>query len=133
MARPVFIEPAVNKDSGDCAISCLVMWTGRTYPAVVAAAPPKAYKRGMSTRAIIETAGKLGTVLVQRRRFNLHEDDGILMLSPVAPHTTDAHAVVLLDGKVLDPYNGRLWLDIDIYLATEHYKASALLVDEEGA
>ena len=133
MSRPVFIEPLVTKDVGDCTIACLVMWTGKPYPDVIAMAPPNAHKKGMYTGKIIETAAKLGTVLSRRRKFDLHEDDGILT---VIPHPMKRgrpdHAVVLVNGAVLDPFNGRLWLDVDIYLKTEQYRTGVLLVEEEG-
>lgn len=131
MGKPVFIEPIVNKDVADCTISCLVMWTGKSYQDVLEAAPSQAHKRGMYNREVIETAAKLGTALVARRRYDVSEDDGILMLAPRPPNK-QAHAVVLLNGLVLDPYNGRLWLDVGVYLTTEHYKAGQLLVEEES-
>lgn len=136
MPKPVFIEPTFNKDAGDCCITCLVMWTGKGYLDVVAAAPLKAVKNGMGTREVVETAAKLGHTFIAKRKFDLFKDDGVLLLAPtpskhpgsrwLRPH----HAVVLLNGVVLDPFNGRVWPDVEVYLAVEKYKASSLLVEE---
>lgn len=131
MARPVFIEPVFNKDQGDCTLNCLVMWTGKSYQEVVAAAPKGAHKEGMWNHQVITTAAKLGTTLVSKRRFDLYGDFGILMLNPEPAKGRPSHAVVLLDGQVLDPYNGRLWLDVEVYLKTERYKTGVLLAELE--
>lgn len=133
MSKPVFIEPLVTKDVGDCTIACLVMWTGKPYPEVIAAAPPNAHKRGMFTKDIIETAAKLGTVFKRRRKFDLHEDDGILTVLPdPTKKGRPDHAVVLINGAVLDPFNGRLWLEVETYLRTEQFRIGTLLMEEEG-
>ncbi len=132
MGKPIFIEPVINREMGDCTISCLVMWTGKPYPDVIAAAPAGAHKTGMWNKDIVATAAKLGTTLVRKRKFDIREDDGILMLNPEPAKGRPSHAVILLDGKVLDPYNGRLWLDIEVYLRTERYKTGELLTEEES-
>lgn len=137
MSAPVFIEPVINREQGDCAISCLVMWTGKGYRDVIAAAPDKAHKNGMYRHQVVSTAAKLGTQLKARRRYDLHADDGILMLNPEPKRhpgqrwLRPAHCVVLLNGMVLDPYNGRLWLDADVFLKTEQYKPGELLAEDE--
>lgn len=130
--RPIFIEPLINREMGDCALTCLVMWTGRSYQEVIAACPPGAHKKGMWNRDVIKAAATLGATLERKRKFNLHEDDGILMLNPVPSKGRPSHTVVLLDGMVLDPYNGRLWLEVDIYLKTERYKTGELLREAEA-
>lgn len=136
MSKPVFIEPIANKDVGDCCITCLAMLTGRPYQDVIAAAPVGAEKDGMWQREVIATAAALGVVLRSRRRFDLREDDGILMLKPEPPKNPGSrwlrpdHAVLLLNGMVLDPYNGRLWLDVEVYLQQERYRIGSLLTRE---
>lgn len=126
--KPVFIEPIANKENGDCCLACLVMWTGRSYQDVVAAAPPKAYYKGMTNTAVVETAAKLGTSFVRRRKFDIYEDDGILMLLPEPKKKGRSdHAVLLLNGTVLDPFNNRLWLDVEVYMKTEGYRPGELL------
>src|SRR6266540_3593628 len=117
--RPIFIEPTINREPGDCAMSCLVMWTGRPYQDVIAACPPGAHKKGVWTRDILKASVTLGATLERKRCFNIHEDDGILMLSPVPSRGRPTHSVVLLNNTVLDPYNGRLWLDVETYLRVE--------------
>jgi len=127
--KPVFIEPIANKEDGDCCIACLVMWTGRSYQEVIAAAPAKAYKQGMTNTAVVETAAKLGATLVKVRKFDLYEDDGILMLNPDPKKKGRfSHAVLLINGAVLDPFNNRFWLDVEVYMKTERYKVGELLM-----
>lgn len=137
MSAPVFIEPVVNREQGDCALACLVMWTGKPYQDVIAAAPTNAHKDGMYGRDVVATAARLGTRLRPRRKFDLHADEGLLMLNPhPRKHPGQkwlrpSHCVILLGGMVLDPYNCRLWLDADVYLTTERYKLGQLMVEDE--
>lgn len=127
--KPIFIEPIANKENGDCCIACLVMWTGRSYQDVIAAAPPKAHREGMTNTAVVQTAAILGVTLVRKRKFDIYEDDGILMLNPSpAKKGRSSHGVVLINGTVLDPFNNRLWLDVEVYMRTEHYTPGELLM-----
>ena len=127
--KPIFIEPIVNKESGDCCITCLVMWTGRSYQEVIAAAPVGAHVKGMSNREVLAAAAILGVPLEAKRKFDIWEDDGILMLNPEPKKKGRySHAVLLINGAVLDPYNGRFWLDVEVYMRTEHYKPGELLM-----
>ena len=135
MNEPVFIEPLFQKDRGDCAICCLVMLLGKTYPEIVAVAPPKAVTQGMWLKEIIAVALRLGTKLKRIQKFDLHESIGIMSLTPVPTHNgkvrRDAHVALLLEGKVYDPLAGRLWLDVDVFLQQERYTVSSLLVRED--
>ena len=132
MSAPIFIEPVINREPGDCTISCLVMWTGKPYPEVIAAAPAGAHKWGMFNKQIIATAATLGTTLVRRRKFDVSAEEGILVLNPVPAKGRPSHAVILLNGKVLDPYNGRLWLDVETFLRVERWKVGELLTEEDA-
>ena len=137
MSAPIFIEPVVNREQGDCVLSCLVMWTGKSYQDVIASAPANAHRNGMNGREVVTTAARLGTQLRSRRTYDLHADDGILMLNPTPKKhpgqkwLRPSHAVLLLNGMILDPYNGRLWLDADVFLTTEKYKTGHLLAEDE--
>jgi hypothetical protein len=136
MSAPVFIEPFVTKDVGDCAVVCLMQWIGCSYQEVLANAPAGAHKEGLQCKDMIAIAAKLGTTLRLRRKFDLYKDEGILSVNPwpkkhpgsrwVRPN----HAVLLLGGRVLDPFNGRLWLDVEVYLREEKYKLGTLLTEE---
>lgn len=123
---PIFIEPIIQKDTGDCAVTALVMITGKPYPDVVRAAPNRAHKSGMSTKEIIETAAILGVKLVRRRKFHMNEDTGILTLISEDPKRHD-HVVLLLEGTIYDGYAGRLWFDPEVFLQTEKYRVGTLL------
>ena len=131
MSRPVFIEPIINREQGDCTLACLVMWTGKSYQDVIAACPVGAHKKGLWNYQVVEAAALLGSVLTTKRRYDIHEADGILMLHPGPAKGRPPHSVVLIDGMVLDPYNGRLWLDVDVYLRQERYRAGVLLTELE--
>ena len=126
---PIFIEPMPMKTSHDCAVVCLAMYLGKPYPEIVAVAPPNALKRGMYVTEIIRTAALLGTVLYSRRHFDLKDDTGLLRVSPIKKGE-QPHLVLLLEGTVYDPGAGRLWLDVDTFLATEEYRATTLLTTE---
>lgn len=130
--EPVFIELAFQRESGDCCIACLHMLAGKSYHDVIASAPLGAHKKGMTNRAVIETAAKCGLALTMRRRFDIHEDTGILTLIPDPPYNPghikrDEHVVLLLKGMVYDAYNGRLWFDAAVYLKHERYRPGTLL------
>lgn len=130
MNEPVFIEPIVQRDIGDCAIACLAMLVGKSYPEVVAAAPARAYQRGMHNREVVETAAKFGIRLIRRRKFDPKDDIGILILNSVPPRKSASHAVLLLEGQIYDAANGRLWLDVDVYFRLENWKPGTLLTME---
>ena len=118
------------KTTHDCAVVCLAMYLGKPYPEVVQAAPANALKRGMFITDIIRTAAALGTVLHNRRRFDLKDDTGLLRVSPLKTGE-QPHLVLLLEGLIYDPSAGRLWLDVDTFLATERYRPTTLLTMEE--
>lgn len=138
MTEPVFIELSIQRESGDCTIACLHMLIGKSYQDVIKAAPPRAHKAGMTCKAMIETAAKLGVVLRMRRKFDIHEDTGILTLLPRPKHNPgpiarDEHVVLLLKGQVYDAFNGRIWFDTDIFLKHERYTPGTLLAVESGS
>jgi hypothetical protein len=135
MSEPLFVEPLFQKDSGDCAICCLVMLLGKTYPEVVRATPTvycgkpwNCVKGGMTNRMMIQTAAKLGTALIQIRKFDLSEDTGILTVRDIKAHKdSDCHAVLLSKGLIIDPMDGRLWFDADDFLRVKKYRTGTLL------
>lgn len=135
MQTPLFIEPLFQKDSGDCAICCLVMLLGKTYPEIVKASPSeylgKPYscvKDGMTGKMMIETAAKFGATLKTVKKFDLQEDDGILTVRKLtAKSGSDSHAVLLINGKIMDPMDGRLWFDVEDFLRVNEYRTGTLL------
>lgn len=136
MDEPVFFEPMIQKEAGDCGISCLAMLLGKSYQEVIAAAPANAHKKGLSMRGIRDTALKLGTPLRLRRKLDLKEDIGILGLLPDPTHNNgrikrDEHVALLIEGHIYDTYVGRLWLDVDTYLQVERYRLGSLLTRED--
>lgn len=138
MTEPVFIELSIQRESGDCTIACLHMLIGKSYLDVIKAAPPRAHKAGMTCKAMIETAAKLGVALCMRRKYDIHEDTGILSLNPDPAHNVghikrDEHVVLLLNGMIYDAYNGRMWFDPDIFLKHERYAPGTLLTVESGS
>lgn len=131
MPETLFIEPMVQKDSGDCGIACIHMLSGRSYTDVVKAAPHHSYKHGMTMKQIVETAATVGLTLRHRRKYDLSDDRGILGLIPDPTHNgktkRDEHVVLLLEGHIYDTYAGRLWLDIGMFLQQERYRVGTLL------
>jgi hypothetical protein len=111
------------------------MLLGKTYPEVVKAAPNvycsrpwNAVKSGMTNRMMIDAATRLGTQLVQTKKFDLQEDTGILTVRDVAANKDkDCHAVLLTRGMIVDPMDGRLWFDADDFLRVKHYRTGTLL------
>ena len=141
--EPIFIEPVFQKDSGDCAICCLVMLTGKPYPAVVAACPKeylgKLYnpvKDGLTGKMMAEAAHKLGVTLSTYRKFDLYEDTGILTVLKGHTRTQknkdkDTHAVILVRGSIIDPADGRYWPEVDTFLQVEEYRIGTIMKREE--
>lgn len=127
---PICIEPALAKEGADCTIACLQMWTGRPYQEIVALSPLHAHTRGMYIKDVVKVARAIGHTFRRARRFDLSEDDGLLTLIPVPPNTIQ-HIVVLVNGTIMDPYNGRWWLDVEAFLRERRYRPSELLMEDE--
>jgi len=98
-------------ENADCAIVALSMYLGVSYEDVLreVALVDKRNKgrAGLWTRQIKQVARRLGHELVIKRKVELDEDYGILLLSD--------HVAVLRNGLLLDT-NGVVW-DIHDYIA----------------
>jgi len=98
-------------ENADCAIVALSMYLGVSYEDVLreVALVDKRNKgrAGLWTRQIKQVARRLGHELVIKRKVDLDEDYGILLLSD--------HVAVLRNGLLLDT-NGMVW-DIHDYIA----------------
>ena len=130
--KPIFIEPTLAKEGADCTIACLAMWAGRGYSEVLPLCPTGAHVKGMYVKDIVAVAEKMGVFFKRTRRFNIQEDDGILTLIPLPPNKIQ-HVVILVNGTVMDPYNGRWWLDVDAFMSERRYRPSELLIDKGDA
>lgn len=139
MDEPIFIEPIFQKDSGDCAVCCLVMLLGKPYPDVVAACPAEylgkpynAVKSGMTSKMMIEAANKLGATLKLHHTVDLQEDTGILTVLKGKKRTPqnkdkDTHAVMLINGSIIDPMDARFWPSVETFLQVEDYRTGTIL------
>lgn len=81
----------------DCALVSLAIYLGLDYPDVVRAVTITDKKQGtdgLSLRAIVRTASLLGYRLIVRRKFDLDEDYGIVVIAD--------HCGVLRNGLVMD-------------------------------
>jgi hypothetical protein len=115
ITEPIVIEPTTMKSSGDCALCCLKMLLGVSYPEVVAAVPKKMQKdvhgTGLTVQQMINVGRKLGFTLIYH---DLPEEDeiGILVLT----RSDEDHVVMYLKGIVYNPADNELWTDDDAFL-----------------
>jgi hypothetical protein len=93
-AGVIRLEDGFN-DEPDCAVVALAMYLDVRYADVIRAAALERDKArdGLSRRAIIRVAGRLGHTL-RKRRINTVDGWGII--------SAPAHSAVLLNGRVLD-------------------------------
>lgn len=118
-----------QKQSGDdCAIVALSIFLNLPYAAVaavVARVAPTAFKSGLWNTQMARVAKALGTPLQAKRRFHDRES-GILTLQ-----LEDAcHAVVLFEGVVVNPGDGKVW-NYKAYLAKSRARPLSLLVEDQ--
>jgi len=113
-------------ENADCAIVALSMYLGVSYEDVLreVALVDKRNKgrAGLWTRQIKQVARRLGHELVVKRKVDLDEDYGILLLFD--------HIAVLRNGLLLET-NGEVW-DIHDYLAAlDNISVEGILVVPE--
>ena len=113
-------------ENADCAIVALSMYLGVSYEDVlreVALVDKRNKGRiGLWTRQIKQVARRLGHELVVKRKVDLDEDYGILLLFD--------HIAVLRNGLLLET-NGEVW-DIHDYLAAlDNISVEGILVVPE--
>lgn len=126
MSIPLAVQPIIQTGN-DCAIASLAMFLGLPYAQVAASAvtvAPQAFDRGMWCTEIQRTSKRLGVQLVQRRRFNVDEDTGILCLDLPCG---SSHALVLFRGVLINSDDGMVW-DPDAYQAKNKAVFRVLLV-----
>ena len=123
----------LQRTAGDCGISALATLIEQSYEDVyvaTAAVDKKTRGRnGIHLGALCEVAKRLGILLRVRRRFNLDEDEGLLVVTwaPGSRHEVgQAHLVALGHGVIVDPADGVV-LPADEYLAREKATAGAFL------
>lgn len=133
MHLPIFIEILTQKDAGDCAVCCLSMYLGVPYPTVLQRVGKRILKSGMNGREMAELAATMGVTMTTHRKFDLYKDSGILTVMQAAvKKPKDTHAVVLLQGSVIDPANGRLWPEVDVFMQVEKYRTGTLMTGTTG-
>lgn len=92
-----------SREPSDCAIVALAHYLGQSYEDVLRVTSdvhPTRGKNGLFKTHMIEIAARLGFALRVKRRFDYHDDNGILV--------TPTHAAVLFHGVVLDTQFGDL-------------------------
>jgi Peptidase C39 family len=95
-----------QRTDGDCGVAALATLLSRPYEEVQAAAASiDRVKRGlcgMRVRDLAQVARQFGFELEWRRRYELDDDAGLLVVR--GPHTArDGHAVAAYGGFVFDP------------------------------
>lgn len=114
----------------DCGIVALAMLTGTPYEEVLAAsARVTSCERGLYLHEIEKTADVLGVQLKRRRRNTYDPDTATGILHVYNLKRALYHVVILWEGVVID--NGKVWQELDVYLATEGYKAGSLLTRDD--
>ncbi len=121
-----------NGEDNDCAVAAISLATGESYEQVLGTAmqvDPKALKTGMSMRKILVVLGLLGFAARLKRKFDIDEETGILIVAELK-NTYERHAVYLWEGRIVEPSLGRrtLWKDPEQYLTDEKSKAFWLIV-----
>jgi hypothetical protein len=124
MSEPVVFEPVVQKSTNDCAVACLAMYLGLPYSQVREAAGRRLTKEGMTTRAIINTAKKLGAELVLQKDFDA-DDVGIADL--LREDDSDGHVVLFVRGAVWTTASGQIWADLFTYCKVHKFKLLGLI------
>jgi hypothetical protein len=114
-----------RRKSNDCAIWALSIYLGIAYENVyektVKLEGPRVLEGGLYTPAIQRVAKALGHRLTLRKRPDLSEEYGLLLVSD--------HVVMLRNGLVLDT-DATVW-DVDAWLHHHKYSVYGLLVDQE--
>jgi len=118
-----------NGEDNDCGIAAISLATGHSYEQVLGVAVglnPSVLMSGMSNKEIRATLTELGYDSKVRRKFDLEEDTGVLIIED---HRQERHAVYLWEGRIIEPSLGRrsLWLDANNYLLSEKSKAVWLI------
>ena len=129
MSAPLSVSP--QKQSGDdCAIVALSILLNLPYAQVAAAVvrvAPTAFKSGLWNTQIAKVAKSLGTPLKAKRTFDIEDrETGILTLQL----EDECHTVVLFEGVVVNPGDGRNW-NYEAYLTKACAKPLSLLVPME--
>lgn len=112
----------------DCAVTALALALGETYDVVLGEAmkvEPRAVTWGMRLREMRRVAKRLGFSTRLRRKFDLHEDTGILSVS--GPE--GEHVVYLWEGRIIEPRQDSrsLWLDPNDFLKHHLWEPKSLL------
>lgn len=129
--EPLVIEPCVQKDISDCGVACLAMYLGLPYQQVRAHCPRRVGDDGLSNRQMQRVATKLGARLTSVPLGD--EAVGILDLQrpadPAKPRgKREGHYAVYIRGVVVNPADGSIWTDLDVFCATRRWTVYGLLV-----
>jgi ABC-type bacteriocin/lantibiotic exporter with double-glycine peptidase domain len=126
--KPVAIKVIMQNTGADCAVAALAMGLGRPYEAVSDALPQRsaAMRHGLSVKQIINVAKRLGRTL-RRVKFNEDEHSGILSLTQ--RDTGLGHVVLYVEGVIINPADGVVWLDVGTYLRTGDWSIDCILVE----
>ena len=123
-----FLKVIPQRHAGDCTVACLAMLLGVSYEAsLLAFASANIMTSGTYILHVIAAALQLKRILKDRRKFDLENDTGMLV---VDSDTWKVHHVVILkDGLIIDT-DSTIW-DADIYLSIHKAKGTHLLTLED--
>lgn len=123
------IRVIAQRHIGDCSVACLAMLLQVSYEeALLAFEPKRVITKGAYVSAVKTAARRLKRTLRQRRKFDLEEDTGILVIT-----FTDGgprHVVVLKEGLIIDT-DSTVW-DADMYMTAKDATGTSLLTLEDA-
>lgn len=131
LIEPVVIEPSVQTNNNDCAIVCIKMLLGRSYPDVLNAAKRyNPFVNGLTIRQMQETAIRLGAKFRYRSKPPDDDEIGIIDLGP-ANGKGDNHVAIYFNGCVLDPASGWIYTDVAVFLLAKGWVIGGFLWREK--
>lgn len=127
--QPLYIKVVVQRHSNDCVICCLAMVFSMSYEAVAIATSkvrPDTGTTGLYWTDARKIAAILGRKLMRPRKPD--PDNVVGLLAVIHAQSEKQHAVVLCRGLVIDPAEGSVWDDLDVYLEANEFRIGSLLV-----
>lgn len=124
--KPVpFIQIVLQRSEGDCGVSCLAMFLGRTYEEVLLAfrQPLTTMKYGARMQDLQRVSVRLGDPLKWHRRIDMESQEGILAVC--FPKAAFSH-VVVLKGELIIDTDATLWEPQD-YLDYHEARPTSIL------
>lgn len=131
--KPLLLPTVEQRRDCDCGVAALATLAGIPYEDAYVASVGY-LKGGLTLGEIIKIGAELGLVLKRKQRFDPEEDVGILSVAVEREgyKRLQGHVVVLAEGKVIDPADGRFYFSLEDFVALEKAKVGILLKLDVG-